>query len=166
MLPRNYEKPVDAPVVLYAQWDDDNLYIAGIINRHADSSPTSQKSGGNEALHLFIDTQLTRSPGMYTPSEHHFVFTIRDPYRPRPRVHPSQTHHHLDAIRQNIEFHEHIETSAAQTETGYTLEVRIPKDLALNTFQPTLDRSIGLNYIMANLKLKNGTSDWFSYASA
>ena len=166
MLPQNYEKPVDAPVVLYAQWDADNLYIAGILNRHADSSSTPQKSGGNEALHLFIDTQLTRSPGMYTPSEHHFVFTIHDPYSPRPRVHPSQTHHHLDAIRQNIEFHEHIETSAAQTETGYTLEVRIPKDLALKAFQPTLDRSIGLNYIMANLKLKSGASDWFRYASA
>ena len=165
MLPQNYDNPADSPVVLYTQWDADNFYIAGIINRDAEPSPTPRKASGDEALHLFIDTMRTRSPGMYTPSEHHFVFTVHNPHRPQPRVHPSQIHHHLDAIPQNIDFHEHIEVQAAKTETGYILEARIPKDLALNAFQPTIDRSIGLNYIMTNLKLTMGPSGWFAYAS-
>ena len=165
MLPQNYDTPADTPVVLYAQWDEANFYFAGIINRHTEPPPTPRKSGGNEALHLFVDTMRTGSPGMYTPSEHHFVFTIHNPNRPRPRVHPSQIHHHLDAIPQNIDFHEHIEVQAAKTETGYILEARIPKDLALNAFQPTIDRSIGFNYIMTNLKLEKGPSGWFAYAS-
>ena len=165
MLPQNYDSPADSPVVLYTQWDDDNFYIAAIINRDTEPPPTQRKSSGDEALHLFIDTMRTRSPGMYTPSEHHFVFTIHNPQRPQPRVHPSQIHHHLDAIPKNIDFHEHIEVKAAKTESGYILEARIPKDLALNAFQPTIDRSIGFNYIMTNLKLTNGQSGWFAYAS-
>ena len=165
MLPQNYDNPPDSPVAFYAQWDDTNLYVAGIINRQADLHTTPRKASGNEALHLFIDTMRTRSPGMYTPSEHHFVFTIHNPHRPQPRVHPSQIHHHLDAIPKNIDFHEHIEAQAAKTETGYILEVRIPKDLALNAFQPAIDYSIGLNYIMTNLKLMDDQSGWFAYAS-
>ena len=165
MLPQNYDSPADSPVVLYTQWDDDNFYIAGITNRQAESPPMPRKTSGNEALHLFIDTMRTQSPGMYTPSEHHFVFTIHNPRRPQPRVHPSQIHHHLDAIPKNIDFHEDIEVRAAKTETGYILEARIPKDLALNAFQPAVGRSIGLNYIMTNLKLTNGQSGWFAYAS-
>ena len=165
MLPQNYDTPADSPVVLYAQWDEANFYFAGIINRHAEPPLTPQKPDGNEALHLFIDTMRTGSPGMYTPSEHHFVFTIHNPNRPQPRVHPSQIHHHLDAIPQNIDFHEHIKVQAAKTETGYILEARIPKDLALNAFQPAIDRSIGFNYIMTNLKLEKGSSGWFAYAS-
>ena len=102
---------------------------------------------------------------MYTPSEHHFVFTIHNPRRPQPRVHPSQIHHHLDAIPKNIDFHKDIEVRAAKTETGYILEARIPKDLALNAFHPAIDRSIGFNYIMTNLKLIKGPSGWFAYAS-
>ena len=66
---------------LYAQWNGDNFYIAGVINRDAEPPPTPRKAGGDEALHLFIDTMRTRSPGMYTPSEHHFVFTIHNPHR-------------------------------------------------------------------------------------
>ena len=165
MLPQNYNNPADSPVVLYAQWADENLYVAGVINRDTEPPPIPRKSSGNEALHLFIDTMRTRSPGMYTPSEHHFVFTIHNPHRPQPRVHPSQIHHHLDAIPKNIDFHEHIEAEAAKTENGYVLEARIPKDLALNAFQPAIDRSIGLNYIMTNLKLTKGPSGWFAYAS-
>ena len=165
MLPQNYDTPADSPVVLYAQWDEANFYFAGTINRHAELPSTPQKANGDEALHLFIDTMRTGSPGMYTPSEHHFVFTIHNPHRPQPRVHPSQVHHHLDAILQNIDFHEHIEVQAAKTETGYILEARIPKDLALNAFQPAIDRSIGFNYIMTNLKLEKGSSGWFAYAS-
>ena len=165
MLPRNYENSADSPVTLYAQWDDDNFYIAGVINRDAAPPPVPRKAGGDEALHLFIDTMRTRSPGMYTPSDHHFVFTIHNPQRPQPRVHPSQIHHHLDAIPTNIDFHEHIETEAAKTENGYILEARIPRDMALNVFQPAVDRAIGFNYIMTNLKLTSGPSGWFAYAS-
>ena len=165
MLPQNYGNPAASPVVLYTQWTDDNFYIAGIINRDVELPPTPRKVSGNEALHLFLDTTLTRSPGMYTPSEHHFVFTIHDPHDPQPRVHPSQIHHHLDAIPKNIDFHENIEVQATKTETGYILEARIPKDIVLNAFQPAIDRSIGLNYIMTNLKLTKGASGWFAYAS-
>ena len=165
MLPQNYDNSADSPVAIYAQWADDNFYIAGIIDRDTEPPPTQRKSSGDEALHLFIDTMRTGSPGMYTPSEHHFVFTIHNPQRPQPRVQPSQIHHHLDAIPQNIDFHEHIEVQAVKTETGYILEARIPKDLALNAFQPAIDRSIGFNYIMTNLKLTTGASGWFAYAS-
>ena len=165
MLPQNYDNPADLPVVLYAQWDDDNLYIAGVTNRYAKPPSTPRKVDGDEALHLFIDTMRTGSPGMYTPSEHHFVFTIHNPDDPQPRVHPSQIHHHLDAIPKNIDFHGHIEVQAAKTEIGYILESRIPKDLALNALQPAIDRSIGFNYIMTNLKLTKGPSGWFAYAS-
>ncbi len=165
MLAQNYDNPADSPVVLYAQWENDNLYIAGVINRHAELPLPSRNAGGNEALHLFIDTMRTGSPGMYTPSDHHFVFTIHNPNRPQPRVHPSQIHHHLDAIPKNIDFHEHIESQAAKTETGYSFEARIPKNLALNAFQPAIDRSVGLNYIMTNLKLIGGQSGWFAYGS-
>ena len=165
MLPQNYDTPAASPVVLYAQWDDDNLYIAGVANRHAEPPPTPRKASGDEVLHLFVDTMRTQSPGMYTPSEHHFVFTIHNPHHPQPRVHPSQIHHHLDAIPKNIDFHEHIEVEAAKTETGYILEARIPKGLVLNAFEPAIDRSIGFNYIMTNLKLTKGPSGWFAYAS-
>ena len=165
MLPQNYDSLADSPTTLYAQWTDDSLYIAGIINRHAELNMPSRKGSGNEALHLFIDTMRTRSPGMYTPSDHHFVFTIHDSDRLQPRVHPSQIHHHLDAIPKNIDFHEHIIVEAGKTETGYIVEAKIPKHLALNAFQPTIDRSIGLNYIMTNLKLSNGQSGWLAYAS-
>lgn len=165
MLPEHYDSPMDSPVALYAQWDDENFYIAGVINRQAEPHPAPRKSSGNEALHLFIDTTLTRSPGMYTPSEHHFVFTIDNPDSPQPRVDPSQIHHHLDAIPKNIEFHESIEVRATKTEIGYNLEARIPRDLALNAFRPAIDNSIGLNYIMTNLRLANDQSGWFAYAS-
>ena len=165
MLPQHYDSAVDSPVALYAQWDEENFYIAGIINRHAEPRPTSRKSGGDEELHLFVDTALTRSPGMYTPSEHHFVFTIHNPDRPQPRVHPSQIHHHLDAIPKNIDFHESIEVRATKTEIGYSLEARIPKDRALNAFRPAIGGSIGFNYIMTNLKLMNDQSGRFAYAS-
>ena len=165
MLPQNYDSLADSPVALYAQWDDDSLYITAVINRHAELNLPSRKGSGNEALHLFIDTMRTRSPGMYTPSDHHFVFTIHNSDRPQPRVQPSQIHHHLDAIPKNIDFHEYIIAEAAKTETGYMVEARIPKDLALNAFQPTIDRSIGLNYIMTNLKLSNGQFGWLAYAS-
>ena len=165
MLPQHYDSAVDSPVALYAQWDEENFYIAGIINRHAEPRPTSRKSGDDEELHLFVDTALTRSPGMYTPSEHHFVFTIHNPDRPQPRVHPSQIHHHLDAIPKNIDFHESIEVRATKTEIGYSLEARIPKDRALNAFRPAIGGSIGFNYIMTNLKLMNDQSGRFAYAS-
>ena len=165
MLPQNYDSLGDSPTALYVQWDDDSLYIAGVINRHAELNLPSRKGSGNETLHLFIDTMRTRSPGMYTPSDHHFVFTIYNPDRPQPRVHPSRIHHHLDAIPKNIDFHEHIAVEAAKTETGYIVEARIPKHLALNAFQPAIDRSIGLNYIMTNLKLSNGQFGWLAYAS-
>ena len=168
MLPQNYDNSVEAPVVLYTQWDDDSLYIAAIINRYArirGKNRSRRKSSDNETLHLFVDAALKRSPGMYTSSDHHFIFTILNPRRSPLRVHPSQIHHHLDAIPKNIDYHEKIEAQVAKTEGGYILEARIPKDVALNGFQPAIGDSIGLNYIMADLKLANNRPGWFAYAS-
>ena len=174
MLPPNYDTPVNSPAVLYTQWDHDNLYIAAIINRQARARQgltlrrENQKHlglGGNEALHLFIDTALRTSPGMYTRSDHHLVFTILKPQSSQPHIHPSQIHHHLDAIPKNIDFHNNIETQVTRTRLGYNLEAKIPKDLVLNKFQPAVGRSIGLNYIMANLRLVNKKSVGFAYTS-
>ena len=175
MHPKGYETVDNPPVVLYTQWNDDNFYIAANINRDAPTPELEPIEGqsGDEALHLFIDTSLNRSPGMYTPSDHHFVFTISNLNRDKPTVRPSQLHHHLDAIPKNILNHDEIETQAAKTETGYTLEARIPKVLALHEWYPTLmggsmtrriiGKSIGLNYVMTNLKLSNNRSGQFAY---
>ena len=167
MRPEGYETVDTPPVVLYTQWNDDNFYIAATINRDAAAPELEQgeDQGGDEALHLFIDTSLNRSPGMYTPSDHHFVFTISNLNRDKPTVRPSQLHHHLDAIPKNIVNHAEIETQAAKTETGYTLEARLPKILALHEWYPIIGRSIGLNYVMTNLKLSNNRSGQFAYVS-
>ncbi|MCZ6681163.1 MAG: discoidin domain-containing protein [Candidatus Poribacteria bacterium] len=165
MLPQGYENPVDSPVALYTQWDDDNLYIAAIVNPEAHDSRNRRKSNNNEVLHLFVDATLNRSPGMYTTSDHHFVFTILNPQRSQPRAHPSQTHHHLDAIPKNIDYHDAIEIQVARAGRGYLLEARIPKALVLKEFQPVIGQSIGLNYVMTDLKLANNRSGWFAYAS-
>ena len=147
MRPMEYETVDNLPVVLYTQWDADNFYIAAKRTSTLDSKPMGNQSE-DEALHLFIDTSLNRSPGMYTPSDHHFVFTIFNPNRDKPTVRPSQLHHHLDAIPKNIINHGAIETQAAKTETGYTLEARIPKALVLHEWRPEIGKFIGLNYVM------------------
>ena len=165
--PEGYEAVDTPPVVLYTQWNDDNFYIAAKINREAPTPALEQAEdrSGDEALHLFIDTSLNRSPGMYTPSDHHFVFTISDLNRDKPTVRPSQLHHHLDAIPKNIVNHSEIETQAVKTETGYTLEARIPKILALHEWYPIIGQSIGFNYVMTNLELSNNRFGQFAYVS-
>ena len=175
LLPDGYETKATAPVVLHTQWDDDNLYIAAVINQQAGFIDNEQIYSLNrarstlkdsEALHLFVDTALHRSPGMYTSNDHHFVFTVSNPQRDQPRVVPSQIHHHLDAIPNNIDHHHEIEAKAAKTDTGYTLEARIPRALALSEFHPLLGQRIGLNYVMENLKLADNRSRWFAYATS
>ena len=171
MLPQHYKTPVDSPIALYTQWDDDNLYVAAIVNQHIrnvhDSPlPENIERENTEALHLFIDTTLNRSPGMYKDSDHHFVFTLLNTRESQPGVQSSQIHHHLDAIRHNINDRKEIEANVSKTEGGYTLEARIPKSLVLNGFDPDVGKSLGFNYVMTNLKLTNHPSGWFAYGTS
>ncbi len=170
MLPQNYETPVESPIALYTQWDDDNLYVAAIINQHSrnviDSPlPENIERGNTEALHLFIDTTLNRSPGMYIDSDHHFVFTLLNTRGSQPQVQPSQIHHHLDAIRHNIDDPKEIEANVTKTEHGYDLEARIPKTLILNGFNPAVGKSLGFNFVMTNLQLADRRPSWFAYGT-
>ena len=159
MLAQNYKRAEDSPVALYAQWDDDNLYVAALI------STKSRKARNNEALHLFVDATLNRSPGMYKVSDHHLIFNISDARKSQPQVRPSQIHHHRDAIPAHIDHRKEIEANVSKTEFGYALEAKIPKDFVLNRFDPGMDKSIGLNYILADAKSANHPSDWFAYAT-
>ena len=169
MLPKDHETTDSAPIVLHTQWDDDNFYIVALINRRV-SLPKFKENNhqdGHEALHLFLDTALNRSPGMYKSSDHHFVFTIF-----KSNVLPSQVHHHLDSIQRNIPHRQEIEArvavlpnNRAKSDAGYILEARIPKDLVLHGWNPAIGKSIGFNYVMANLKLSNNRSGWFAYAT-
>ena len=171
MLPQNYKSSVDSPIALYAQWDDDNLYVAAVVNQHIRNPlysplPDKEERVNTEALHLFIDTALNRSPGMYNDSDHHFVFTLHNTRESQPGVQPSQIHHHLDAIRHNINDHKEIESSVSKTESGYTFEARIPKSLVLNGFDPDVGKSLGFNYVMTNLKLTDRSPGWFAYGTS
>ena len=171
MLPQNYKTAVDSPIALYTQWDEKNLYVAAIINQHIDNVldsrlPENIERENTEALHLFIDTTLNRSPGMYQESDHHFVFTLHNTRESQPKVRPSQIHHHLDAIQHNIDDRKDIEANVSKTEGGYTLEARIPKSLVLNGFDPDVGKSLGFNYVVTNLKLTNHPSGWFAYGTS
>ena len=171
MLPQNYKKLADSPISLYSQWDDDNLYVAAIVNQGISNplySPILDNAArdDSEALHLFIDTAVNRSPGMYTDSDHHFVFTLKNSGESQPQIQSSQIHHHLDAIQHNINDRKEIEANVSKTEGGYTLEARIPKSIVLHGFDPDVDKSLGLNYVMTNLNLMNYRSGWFAYGTS
>ena len=174
LLPNGYEASADAPVVLHVQWDEDNLYMAAITNRGA--APIENESPGpiegkrpasddSAALHLFVDTALRRSPGMYTANDHHFRFTIIDSESDQPRVVPAQIHHHLDAIPNSLNPHQEIETAIVKTVSGHAVEARIPKNLALSEFQPALKQRIGLNYVLENAKLADNQPRRYAYGT-
>ncbi|MDE0043952.1 MAG: discoidin domain-containing protein, partial [Candidatus Poribacteria bacterium] len=175
LLPDGYDTNANAPVALHVQWDEDNLYIAAVTDRQAapteneqphpieDEPPTSEDSA---VLHLFVDTALRRSPGMYTTSDHHFTFTIFDLEDDQPRVVPAQIHHHLDAIPNSISHHQAIEGAVTKTDVGHILEARIPKSLALSDFHPELEERIGLNYVLENLNNRDNQSRRFAYGTS
>ena len=175
LLPDGYQTGANAPVVLHAQWDEDNLYIAAVTDRQAvpiENEPSGPMDDGHpslgdsEVLHLFVDTALRRSPGMYTASDHHFTFTIFDSESDQPRVVPAQIHHHLDAIPNSINHHQAIEATVVKSVTGHILEARIPKNLALSAFHPELGQRIGLNYVVENLKRPDNQSRRFAYGTS
>lgn len=142
--------PHDSPGRMYVQWDSDNLYIALKVDRDKLRTGTSVQS--SDTLHVFVDTTLTRSPGMYRTGDHHFRFQRLGVPASEKRVLASQIHHHMDAIPRTIEDDRKIE-SAATLVTGtaeYTLEVRIPRDDALHDFSPQSGGVIGFNYILSN----------------
>ena len=175
LLPDDYDTSADAPIALHTQWDDDNLYVAAVTDQQPvpmendQSNPiegepsTSQDS---TVLHLFIDTALRRSPGMYTASDHHFTFTIFDSEDGNSRVVPAQIHHHLDAIPNSIDHHQAIETALTKTAAGHILEARIPRTLALSEFRPVLGGLIGLNYVIENLNRPDNPSPRLAYGTS
>lgn len=175
LLPDGYETAANAPMALHVQWDDDHLYIGAVTDQQAVSKenepsepiegerPTSEN---NSVLHLFVDSALHRSPGMYTVSDHHFTFTIFDSEGDELRVVPAQIHHHLDAIPNSISHHQAIETAVAKTDVGHILEARIPRDLALSEFHPELEGRIGLNYVLENLNHHDNQYRRFAYGTS
>ena len=175
LLPDGYETPANAPVVLQVQWDEDNLYVAAVTDRQAAPTENEQSDAVEDedatsedgvVLHLFIDTALHRSPGMYTASDHHFTFTILDSEDNSTRVVPAQIHHHLDAIPNSITRHQAIEAAVTQTDVGHVLEARIPKDLALSEFHPKLGGRVGFNYVVENLGLIDNPSRRIAYGTS
>ena len=174
LLPDSYETAANAPVALHAQWDEDNLYIAAETDRQAtpiqdeQSGPIEDARASSEdspVLHLFVDTALHRSPGMYTANDHHFTFTIFDSEDNQPQVVPAQIHHHLDAIPNSINDHQAIKATVTKTVTGHILEARIPKSLALSEFHPELEGRIGFNYVVENLKHPDNQPRRFAYGT-
>ena len=175
LLPDGFDTSADAPIALHTQWDEDNLYIAAVTDQQPMAAEDEQShpiegepstSEDNTVLHLFIDTTLRRSPGMYTTSDHHFTFTMSDSEDDQPRVMPAQVHHHLDAIPNSINHHEAIEIAVTKTVAGHILEARIPKSLALSEFHPGLGERIGLNYVIENLKRPDSPSSRFAYGTS
>ena len=175
LLPDGFETAENAPVAIHVQWDEDNLYIASVTDRQAvlkENEPSGPIEGerstseNNSVLHLFVDSALHRSPGMYTASDHHFTFTIFDSEGDEPRVVPAQIHHHLDAIPNSISHHQAIETAVTKTDVGHILEARIPKGLALSGFHPELEGRIGLNYVLESLNSRDNQSRLFAYGTS
>lgn len=175
LLPDDYDTSADAPIALHTQWDEDNLYVAAVTDQqpvpmeNEQSNPiegepsTSQDS---TVLHLFIDTAVRRSPGMYTTSDHHFTFTIFDSEDGNSRVVPAQIHHHLDAIPNSIDHHQAIEGALTKTAAGHILEARIPRSLALSEFRPKLGGRIGLNYVIEGSNRPDNPSPRFAYGTS
>ena len=175
LLPDGYDTSANTPIALHTQWDEDNLYIAAVT--HQQQTPIEnlgaqqdegedQASEDSQALHIFVDTALRRSPGMYTASDHHFTFTIFNSEGGQTRVVPAQIHHHLDAIPNSIEHHQAIETALTKTASGYTLEARIPRTLALSEYRPKLGGRIGLNYVIEGLNRLDNPSRRLAYGTS
>lgn len=144
--PKNFgrfldSEPVKDIVTLYTQWNEENFYIAAAIDH------IGLKSTDRDVIHIFCDTTRQASTGMYKKNDHHFVLTIYRSSENQLFVHPTQTHHHMDAIPKNINFHKHIDTKIMPTDKGYNLEIRFPKDLVLQNYEPDIGKSIGFNYI-------------------
>ena len=175
LLPDGYDTSANTPIALHTQWDEDNLYMAAVT--HQQEVPTenvgSQQGDGerpawedSQVLHLFVDTALRRSPGMYTASDHHFTFTILVSEDGNSRVVPAQIHHHLDAIPNSIDHHQAIETALTKTAAGHILEARIPRSLALSEFRPKLGARIGLNYVIEGMSRLDNPSRRFAYGTS
>ena len=134
-------KPIQDLVTLYTQWNEENFYVAAAID-HA-----VLKSTDRDVIHIFCDSTRQASTGMYKTSDHHFVLTVYRSGENQLFVHPTQIHHHMDAIPKNINFHEHLDAKIMPTDKGYNLEMRLPKDLVLQNYDPEIGKSIGFNYI-------------------
>jgi len=162
-VPIRYQTKAESPFHLYTQWNDNNFYVLATFNQP--EGERSQLSNQHHALHLFIDTLQTASPGMYTPTDHHFLFDLFNLEKSNPKINVSQIHHHLDAIPATINNYQEISTRVRlnsstnpDTRGGYTIEIQLPKERVLNQFQTEVGRSIGLNYVLKRIDLENGNS--------
>ena len=174
LLPTQYQSRNESPVHLYTQWDDDNLYI--LLNFNQPEDEKNQLINQHHRLHLFIDTQRTASPGMYTPTDHHFIFDLSNFTNPEPEVYVSQVHHHLDAIPATINNYKDISValrlvsftnSDSNIKEGYTVEIQLPKQLVLNQFKTGVGYLFGLNYILNRTDLeKNKNLSSFAFTSS
>jgi hypothetical protein len=145
LVPEQYsDDPLNSPCLMYVQWDNDNLFLALKVNRGEEKT--------QDTLHVFVDTTLTRSPGMYRTGDHHFRFLPLGVPASEKRILAAQIHHHLDAIPRTIEDNKEIQVAASleSGNTGYILEARIPKDKALYEFTPQAGSVMGFNYILTN----------------
>ena len=173
-LPTEYQSRKESPVHLYTQWNDNNLYI--LLNFNQPEDEKNRLINQHHRLHLFIDTQRTASPGMYTPTDHHFTFDLSNFNEPEPEVYVSQVHHHLDAIPATINNYEDISVavrlipstnSDSNIKEGYTIEIQLPKQLVLNRFKTGVGYLFGLNYILnrTDLEKKRNLSS-FAFTSS
>ncbi len=151
IVPQQYiTAPASSPCQLFAQWDENNLFIAFKADRRKLSTLSSSPSYNQtpDALHLFIDTNFGRSKGMFKTGNHHFVFS---PLGIPGSLTISQIHHHFDSLNRTNEHIKEIEAVTKINGTSeYILEARIPKDSVLKEYSPQQGKAIGINYILSN----------------
>ena len=150
------------PLRVYTQWNEDNFYVLATFLQSSKQLLATQY----HTLHLFIDSQRTGSPGMYTQTDHHFEFELSNLSTQKPQVYISQIHHHLDAIPKTIGNYQEVEAVLRSMERripdqtdkqqnrvqpGYNLEIRFPKESVLKKFQAGIGHAVGLNYILQRI---------------
>ncbi|MDP6746438.1 MAG: discoidin domain-containing protein [Candidatus Poribacteria bacterium] len=150
------------PLRVYTQWNEDNFYVLATFLQSSKQLLATQ----HHTLHLFIDSQRTGSPGMYTQTDHHFEFELSNLSTQKPQVYISQIHHHLDAIPKTIGNYQEVEAVLRSMERripdqtdkqqnrvqpGYNLEIRFPKESVLKKFQAGIGHAVGLNYILQRI---------------
>lgn len=164
MVPQQYSgDPLSSPCYMYTQWDSENLYLAFKVNRdRLPIAAANSKTQSPDILHVFVDTGLTQSQGMYETGDHHFRFSPLGVSASEKRVLVSQMHHYQDAIPTTMEDRKDIEAVAriiprektAEYAMEYVMEARIPKDKVLYGFSPRPGSLIGFNYVLSNSSTK------------
>ena len=159
-------RPIDLnnkiPLRVYTQWNKDNFYVLAAFLQSSKQLLATQR----HTLHLFIDSQQTGSPGMYTQTDHHFEFELSNLSTQKPQIYISQIHHHLDAIPKTIRNYQDVEAvlrpmerqipdqtdkQQHRVQLGYNLEIRFPKESVLKKFQAGIGHAVGVNYVLQRI---------------